>query len=61
MSKRKKSSRRKQKVNAKLVSLFKMSREQLAMRKTSGGGLHKTHRDTPRSVQKRQAISDQVE
>ena len=62
MSKRKnKSPRRKQRVNAKLASLFKMSREQLDQRKTSGAGLHKTHKDTPRSAQKRQAIKDQTD
>lgn len=61
MAKRKnKSLRRKQKVNVKLARLFKMSREQLAVRKTTGGGLHKTRKDTPRSAQNRSAIDDQI-
>lgn len=60
MAKNKKSIRRKQKVNAKLARLFKMSREQLAIRKTTGGGLHRTRKDTPRSEQKRQAVKDQL-
>ena len=59
MTKRNKSVRRKQRVNAKLASLFKMSREQLVTRKTTGGGLHKTHKDIPRSAQKRQVLDDQ--
>jgi hypothetical protein len=59
---KKKSTRAKRKnsANLKLVSLFKMSREQLAQRKTTGGGLHKTHRDLPRGEQKRRAIDDQL-
>lgn len=61
MSKRQKSSRRKQKINPKLAALFKMSREQLNQRKTTGGGLHKTRKDKPRSEQKRKAINDQVD
>lgn len=60
MSKRQKSSRRKQKLNPKLARLFKMSREQLAARKTTGGGLHKTHKDAPRSRQKRLAVDEQL-
>jgi len=61
MAKRKnKLSSRKLKVNAKLARLFKMSREQLAVRKTTGGGLHKTHKDIPRSKQNRSAIDDQI-
>lgn len=55
-----KSVRRKQKINAKLARLFKMSREQLITRKTTGGGLHKTRKDIPRSRQKRSAIDDQL-
>lgn len=48
--------RRKQKANAKLTRLFKMSREQLETHKTSGAGLHKTRKDIPRSEQKREAL-----
>lgn len=61
MTNKKKSKRahRKHKANQKLVSMFKMSREQLAMRKTTGGGLHKTHHDIPRSEQHREALKDQ--
>ena len=61
MAKRSKSLRRKQRVNAKLASLFKMSREQLAQRKTTGGGLHKTRKDTPRGEQERRAIRDETD
>lgn len=60
MAKQKKSLRRKQKVNAKLASLFKMSREQLQQRKTTGGGLHKTRRDIPRAERERRALNDQT-
>ena len=56
-----KSSRRKPKVNAKLATLFKMSREQLNSRKLSGGGTHRTYKDTPRTEQKRRAIDDQMD
>jgi len=55
-----KSNRRKLKVNAKLARLFKLSREQLALRKTTGGGPHKTRKDIPRSAQNRRAIDDQI-
>ncbi len=58
---RKKSQRRK-KINPTLASMFKMTREQLAMRKTGGGGIHQTDpRSIPRSEQKRRAIDDQTE
>lgn len=62
MVKRKKSSRRKQKINAKLASLFKMSREELQSRKTSGAGPHrpKTTEHLPRGEQKRRAIDEQL-
>lgn len=60
MAKRSKSLRRKQRVNAKLALLFKMSREQLAQRKTTGGGLHKTYKSKPRGEQNRRAIRDQA-
>lgn len=61
MAKRKKSLRKKHKVNAKLARLFKMSREQLATRKLTGGGLHKTRKDIPRSEQRRKAVDDQLD
>ena len=61
MSKKKnKAAARKRKLDTKLASMFKLSREQLAQRKTTGAGLHKTHKDTPRSEKKRQAINDQL-
>jgi len=60
MSQRKKT-RRKRKVNATLAAMFKLSREELAQRKMTGGGPHKTHRDTPRSEQKRRAVNDQID
>lgn len=56
-----KSAYRKQQANQKLAMLFKMSRDQLAQRKTTGGGLHKTHRDMPRSEVKRRAMRDQLD
>lgn len=60
MSKNKNSSStRKRKLNSTLASLFKQSQEQLAQRKKTGGGPHKTHKDMPRSEQKRRAINDQ--
>jgi hypothetical protein len=63
MTRRKKSKRssRKQSANQKLSTLFKMSREQLRVRKTTGGGLHKTQRDMPRSEMKRRALRDQAD
>jgi hypothetical protein len=62
MTRKNKSKRatRKHSANQKLASLFKMSREELATRKMTGGGVHKTRRDTPRSAQKRRAIDDQL-
>ena len=64
MTRKKKSKRaqRKNKANLKLASLFRMSREQLAQRKTTGGGVHQTDpRRTARSEQKRRAIEDQLD
>lgn len=64
MTRKKKSKRsnRKSSANRKLATLFKMSREELATRKTTGGGVHQTDpRYAPRSAQKRRAINDQVE
>lgn len=63
MTRKKKSKRsnRKQSANLKLSSLFKMSREQLQVRKTTGGGLHKTQKDIPRAEVKRRALRDQVD
>ncbi len=60
MSKRRNgSATRKKRLNASLKSLFKMSREQLAQRKTTGAGTHKTRRDLPRGEAKRRALNDQ--
>lgn len=51
---------RKSKANQKLASMFKMSREQLQARRTTGGGIHQTDpRYAPRGEQKRQALRDQ--
>ncbi len=56
-----KRSGRKHNANQKLASLFKMSREQLAARKTTGGGVHQTDpRRKPRGEQKRRALHDQL-
>lgn len=57
------SSRRKQKVNAKLATLFKMTREELQTRKQTGGGVHrpKTPDHLPRGEQKRRAIDEQLD
>jgi hypothetical protein len=56
-----KSSRSKKKINPRLAAMFKMTREELALRKMTGGGIHRTHpRDTPRSEQKRKAIDEQI-
>lgn len=60
--KKSKRSQRKNKINRQLTSLFKMSREQLEARKTTGGGIHQTDpRHAPRSEQKRRAIEDQID
>lgn len=61
--KKSKRSHRKQSANQKLSALFKLSREQLAQRKTTGGGVHrpKTPASLPRSEQKRRAINDQLQ
>jgi hypothetical protein len=60
-NKKSKRSSRKSKANQKLTSLFKMSREQLAQRKTTGGGIHQTDpRRKPRGEQNRRAINDQL-
>ncbi len=63
MTRKKKSKRsnRKQNANIKLSTLFKMSREQLQVRKTTGGGLHKTQKDIPRTEVKRRALRDQLD
>lgn len=61
MAKRKNKSLRRKKINPTLAALFKMSREQLQMRKTTGGGLHKTHKDIPRGEQKRRAVNEQID
>ncbi|USN96298.1 MAG: hypothetical protein H6797_04460 [Candidatus Nomurabacteria bacterium] len=59
--KKSKRSHRKGQANQKLATLFKMSREQLWTRKTSGAGVHQTDpRRLPRATQKRRAISDQT-
>jgi len=58
--KKSKRSTRKLQANATLKSLFRLSREQLVTRKTTGGGLHKTRKDIARSAQKRQALRDQI-
>lgn len=63
MGSKKKSKRtsRKHNANQKLSSLFKMSREQLAQRKTTGGGVHQTDpRHKTRSEQNRRAIADEL-
>jgi hypothetical protein len=64
MTNKKKSKRssRKLKANQKLASLFKMSQEELASRKTTGGGIHRSDpRYAPRGEQKRRAIEDHSE
>lgn len=64
MTNKKKSKRahRKNKANQKLASLFKMSREQLEARKTTGGGVHQTDpRHAHRGEQRRRAIQDQLD
>ena len=53
-------SQKRSKINPRLAAMFKMTREELALRKTTGGGIHRTHRDLPRSEQKRRAVSDEV-
>jgi hypothetical protein len=62
MTRKKKSKRsnRKSNANVKLAALFKMSREELAARKTTGGGTHKTRKDVPRPEQKRRAVEDHL-
>lgn len=60
-NKKSKSAHRKYRANQKLSALFKMSRVQLAQRKTTGGGLHKTHKDAPRAEVKRRAMRDQLD
>lgn len=64
MTRKKKSKRSNRKTNAnrKLAALFKMSREELATRKTTGAGVHQTDpRHAPRGEQKRRAINDQLD
>lgn len=58
---RRKKTQRRRKVNPTLAALFKLSQEELQLRKTTGGGIHKTRRDAPRSEQNRQAINEQRE
>jgi len=61
-TKKSKRAHRKYKANQKLASLFKMSREELASRKMTGGGVHQTDpRHAPRGEQKRRALSDQLD
>lgn len=59
---RKKSTLKRKKINPKLAAMFKMSREELATRKMTGGGIHrpKTLDSLPRGEQKRRAINDQL-
>lgn len=61
MAKKRKSKRsnRKSSTTRNLMMMFRLSREQLAQRKMTGGGLHRTRHDVPRSEQKRRAINDQ--
>lgn len=60
-NKKSKRSNRKHSANQKLSALFKMSREELAARKTTGGGIHRSDpRHAPRSEQKRRAINEQL-
>ncbi len=62
MTRKKKSKRsgRKYTANQKLAMLFKMSRDELALRKTTGAGVHQTDpRHASRSEQKRRALRDQ--
>jgi hypothetical protein len=63
MTNKKKSKRahRKRKANQKLASLFKMTQTELASRKTTGAGVHRSDpRHLPRGEQKRRAIDDQL-
>jgi len=56
-----KSLRSKKKINPRLAAMFKMTREELALRKTSGGGIHRSQLHAmPRSEQKRKAIDEQI-
>ncbi|MDB5176730.1 MAG: hypothetical protein JWN75_398 [Candidatus Saccharibacteria bacterium] len=56
-----KPSKVKKKINPRLAAMFKMTREELALRKMTGGGIHRTHpRDIPRSEQKRKAIDEET-
>lgn len=64
MTRRQKSKRsnRKSSANRKLAALFKMSREEVVTRKTTGGGIHQTDpRHASRGQQKRRAINDQLD
>ena len=59
--KKKTKSSKRPKMNPRLAAMFKMTREELALRKTTGGGIHRTSpRDVPRSEQKRRAVMDQI-
>jgi len=52
---------KKRKINPTLSAMFKMSKEELATRRMTGGGIHRTDpRFTPRSEQKRRAIEDET-
>lgn len=62
MTNKKKSKRSNRKTNAnrKLAALFKLSRDELATRRMTGGGIHRTDpRYAPRGEQKRKALKDQ--
>ena len=60
-NKKSKRTQRKYKSNQKLAAMFKMSRDQLRQRKTSGAGVHQSGpRYTPRGEQKRRAIKDHL-
>lgn len=61
-NKKSKRSKRKQSANQKLAVMFKMSREELATRKTTGGGVHQTDpRHKPRGERNRRAINEQLQ
>ena len=61
-NKKSKRSNRKYSANQKLSVLFKMSREELAVRKMTGAGVHQTDpRRAPRGEQKRRVLNDQLD
>ena len=50
------------KINPRLAAMFKMTREELLLRKTTGGGVHRSQlHDIPRSELKRKAIDEQLD